>query len=97
MPFDILPIWSQWGIVGVLLAGYAWLAVQYVRGNLVPRKQLDQVQKVADTFKDAWTADQQTKADQAALLASMTTAASAFEHAFNSLPVPDKSEGRHEA
>lgn len=86
MPFDILPLWSQWGIMGVLVAVIVYVAIEFIRGDITTRKHLEQVQKLADTFKDAWVADQQIKADLASAVARMETLSDTFEHFINSLP-----------
>lgn len=88
MPFDVLPIWSQWGIIGVLVAVLVYIVIEFIRGNLVARKQLDQVQKMADTFKDAWIAEQQVKTDLADAVMRLTDVADIIEHFIKSLPRP---------
>lgn len=88
MPFDVLPIWSQWGIIGVLVAVLVYIVIEFIRGNLVARKQLDQVQKMADTFKDAWIAEQQVKTDLSNSVVRLTDVADTIEHFIKSLPNP---------
>lgn len=51
-----IPLWGQWGLLGLSLGMNIFIAVEFIRGTWTTRKNLDQVQKVADTFKDAWEA-----------------------------------------
>lgn len=88
MPLDVLPIWSQWGITGVLIVVLVYIAVEFIRGNLATRKQVDQVQRMADTFKDAWIAEQQVKTDLADAVMRLTDVADIIEHFIKSLPRP---------
>lgn len=42
------------GFTGLLVVIVIFFTVQWVRGELVSRKQLEQVQKIAETFREAW-------------------------------------------
>lgn len=85
---DVLPIWSQWGIVGVLATALVYFVVAFVHGDIASRKQLDQVQRMADTFKDAWIAEQQVKTDLSNAVVRLTDVADTIEHFIKSLPTP---------
>jgi len=49
-----IPIWGQWGILGLSLGLNIFGAVEFIRGTWTSRRNLDQVQKVADTYLRAW-------------------------------------------
>jgi hypothetical protein len=49
-----IPIWGQWGILGLSLGLNIFGAVEFIRGTWTSRRNLDQVQKVADTYLHAW-------------------------------------------
>lgn len=49
-----LPIWGQLSIIGVLVSIIVTVFIMYIRGDIVSRKAVDQAQKMADTFQEAW-------------------------------------------
>lgn len=49
-----IPIWGQWGILGLSIGLNIFGAVEFIRGTWTSRRNLDQVQKVADTYLHAW-------------------------------------------
>lgn len=61
MPLETIPLWGQWGILGLSLSLNLFFLVQWVRGVIVSHKMVEQansttsqVQGVADTFQKAW-------------------------------------------
>jgi hypothetical protein len=81
-----LPLWGQWSLFGLSLGFNFFFITLYIRGILVSRAQLDQVQKLADTFQAAWAQDQETKHEAIALTALLTTTATTMEKVLNALP-----------
>lgn len=51
---ETLPIWGQFSIVAVLVGIIATVLILFFRGEITSRKQLDQVQKMADTWMHAY-------------------------------------------
>lgn len=90
-----LPTWGVATLVGLPLTILVFLLVQAIRGEFVSRRQMEAVQKVADSWQHAWEVSQQTQADQATALTRMTTLTDVFEHFIESLPKPEgpKEEG----
>ena len=51
---ETVPLWGQLSILGLSLGLNIPFIVLLARGILATRPQLEQVQKIADTFRDAW-------------------------------------------
>lgn len=49
-----IPIWGQWGILGISMGFNIFIAVEFIRGSWTSRRNLDQVQKMADTWQNAY-------------------------------------------
>jgi len=49
-----IPLWGSASVIGVLLSMLAAVVVMLFRGDIATRKEVDQVQKVADTLHKAW-------------------------------------------
>lgn len=81
-----LPTWSQVSIAGLSLAFNFFIAVELIRGNLVPRKQVEQVQKMADTWQHGWEVSQANEARLGAIATNLTAMSDVFQHFIESLP-----------
>jgi len=53
MPTE-LPLWGQFSVVVILVSIIIAILLMFFRGDIATRKQIDQVQKIADTFQKAW-------------------------------------------
>lgn len=96
-----LPVAGQWSVLGILIGLVVFFIVQDARGDRVPRKQVDQVQKTADMWQQAWETAMTTQASTAVTLERLTTTlarvdvlADTMEHVLGSLPRLDDEEGR---
>ena len=49
-----IPIWGSLSIISVLLTVIATIIIMLFRGDIATRKEVDQVQKLADTMQKAW-------------------------------------------
>lgn len=96
-----LPVAGQWTVLGILVGLLVFVVLQIFRGELVPRKQVDQVQKIADTYQRAWENSQQTNVTLSVtleqftgLVARMEPLAETMEHVLESLPKPPEEAGK---
>ncbi len=92
MDLGTLPLWGQYGILGLSLGLNIFFVVQIVRGELVSRKELDQVQKTAETWQHGWEVGQQNQHVWTELLTKFNTLADALQHFIESLPKPNPKE-----
>lgn len=87
-----LPIWGQWSILGTLVSIIVFVLVRVLQGELVPRKQLDAVQKTADSWQKAWETAMQVQASTTIVLERVNTLADTLEHVLTSLPAPTQGD-----
>lgn len=87
-----LPVWGQWSIFGILISVIALVVVLILKGELVSRKQLDAVQKTADSWQKAWETLVQAQASSTIVLEKVKTLSDTLEHVLTSLPVPKQGE-----
>lgn len=97
-----IPIWGQYGILGFFIGCTIFFATQYFRGEWVNRKQLEDEQKVSNSWREAWGVSQQTNHDTAQLLSQMIITSQTMEKVLKALPplgpevVETRSEGDDE-
>lgn len=60
MLIESIPLWGSFSVLGVSLALNLFLLTQLIRGELATRREMDQVQKTADTFQHAWEIEKQS-------------------------------------
>lgn len=89
MPLESLPIWGQWGLLGVLLGVVVFVIYAIINGKLVTRSQVEQVQQMADTYLRAFEVAQSTTEQQGRLLESLTTTSESMQKLLDSLPQED--------
>lgn len=89
MPLESLPIWGQWGLLGVLLGVVVFVIYAIINGKLVTRSQVEQVQQMADTYLRAFEVAQNTTEQQGRLLESLTTTSESMQKLLDSLPQED--------
>ena len=65
---ESIPIWGQWGILGLSLSINIFFISQLFRGEIPTRRELDQVQKTADTFQAAWATSQADNSEQKTMI-----------------------------
>lgn len=75
------------GLIGGLsVAINLFILVQWVRGELVSRKQVDQVQKMADTFEHGMNTAMSNQSRTADALTQIDSLVQTFKHFIESLP-----------
>lgn len=82
-----LPVWGVATLVGLPLTVLIFIGIQALRGEFVTRRQLDAVQKIADTFQKAWEVSEQGKHEALALASQLTVTAQTMEKVLNALPL----------
>ena len=87
-----VPVWGQVSLIGILFSVVVTVFILYLRGEIVPRKQLEQVQQMADTFRDAWEVSQTNQQEQIAVIGKLTVAATTLQKIADSWPKPDVHE-----
>lgn len=89
MPLESIPLWGQLGIAGVPLLLIVWVIYAILKGDLVTRKHVEQVQAMADTYLKAFQVAQETTEKQAALLKSLTATSETMAHLIEALPTSE--------
>lgn len=82
-----MPVWGIATLAGLPLTLLIFIGIQALRGEFVTRKQLDAVQKIADTFQKAWEVSEQGKHEALALANQLTVTAQTMEKVLNALPL----------
>lgn len=83
---ESIPIWGQWGLFGLSLSLNIFFIAQLFRGEIPTRKQLDQVQKTADTFQAAWATAQADNSEQKTMIVEIASGMKTVIKFINSLP-----------
>lgn len=86
MPIGELPLWGQWGILGLSIGFNIFCLIRYANGLWVARTQLEDVMKSRDMWQHAWEVSQQTNHDVTQLLVQLTVTAQTMEKVLNALP-----------
>jgi hypothetical protein len=86
MPLGEIPLWGQWGLLGFSMGLVLFFMVQFIRGELVSRKQLEDAQRASDSWQHAWEVSQQTNHEVVALLGQLTVTTQTMERVLNALP-----------
>lgn len=81
-----LPTWSQVSLAGLSLAFNFYIVIAFIRGDIVPRKQLEQVQKMADTWQHGWEVSQANESRLGTIATNLTGMSDVFQHFIESLP-----------
>jgi hypothetical protein len=92
MPVGEIPFWGQWGLLGISISLNVFFMARYSLGEWVSRKQLDQVQKMADTWQHGWEVAQSNQSAAAELLVKLGPLVDSFQHFIESLPAPEDRE-----
>lgn len=69
---ESVPMWGQVSLFGLSLGLNITFIILIARGILATRAQLEQVQKVADTFQKAWETAMTTNGESIAVLNKLT-------------------------
>lgn len=94
MELSAIPIWGQYGLVGLSLSLNIFFIVQFLRGEIVTRKELDQVQRMSDTWQKGWEVSQQNQSLWSELASRFGVVADTMEHLLTSLPpIAKKKDG----
>lgn len=86
MPVGELPIWGQWGILGLSLGMNLFFLVRYATGQWVARSRLEDEQKNSASWQHAWEVSMETNHAATSLLAQLTVTAQTMEKVLNALP-----------
>lgn len=89
-----LPAWGQWTVFGISVSLNIWNYIQHVRGETVPRKHSDQIQKTAESWQKAWETSMQVQASTTLVLERVNTLADTLEHVLTSLPAPTQGDDK---
>lgn len=81
-----LPVWGVGTLVGLPLTALLFIFVRYIQGEIVSRKQLEDKQKVADSWQHAWEVSQETNHAVMELLQQLTVTAQTMEKVLKALP-----------
>jgi hypothetical protein len=81
-----LPVWGVGTLVGLPLTALIFIFVRYIQGEIVSRKQLEDKQKVADSWQHAWEVSQETNHAATDLLKQLTVTAQTMEKVLQALP-----------
>lgn len=84
-----LPVWGIGALVGLPLTVLLFICVRYIQGEIVSRKQLEDKQRVADSWQHAWEVSQETNHAATDLLKQLTITAQTMERVLNALPLTD--------
>lgn len=83
---ESIPIWGQWGILGLSLSLNIFFIAQLFRGEIPTRRELDQVQKTADTFQAAWATAQADNSEQKGMIVEIADGMRTVTKFINALP-----------
>lgn len=88
-----IPLWGQWGILGLSISINLYFFVRLAIGGLVPHQQVDDEKKTSESWRLAWQVSQETSQNAATLLSQLTVTAKTMEKVLNALPPaqPDSS------
>ena len=90
---ETVPLWGSFSVIGVLVGIIVTVMIMDLRGDRVSRKQLDQVQKIADTFQKAWEISEQTKEGLVDVLNKLTVGQDTILRILQSYPPSSEDEG----
>lgn len=91
---ESVPLWGQISLLGLSLGFNITVLVLVVKGLLVTRPQLDQVQKTADTFQAAWATTQADNSEQKAMIVEIASGMKTVTKFINSLPPASDRDNR---
>lgn len=83
---ESIPLWGQWGILGLSLSLNIFFISQLFRGEIPTRRELDQVQKTADTFQAAWATSQADNSEQKMMIVEIAAGMKTVTKFIHSLP-----------
>lgn len=86
MPIGEIPIWGQWGVLGLSIGINLYFFIRLAIGALVPHQQVDDEKKTSESWRLAWQVSQETSQNAAGLLSQLTVTAQTMEKVLNALP-----------
>lgn len=89
-----VPLWGQWSVLGMSIGLNVTFVLLFVRGIIVSRAQLDQVQKTADMFQLAWSNTQKDGAEMKQMLLDVSVGMKTMAKVIEALPKPASSPGQ---
>lgn len=92
MGLEGIPIWGQWGILGLSIGLNIFGAVEFIRGTWTSRKNLDQVQKLADTFQHAWEVSEKKWETVVPTLNNLVVTSDTILRIIEAAPIPPHKE-----
>lgn len=81
-----LPIWGQLSIMALSLGLNITFILMYVRGELASRREVEQIQKTADTFQAAWATAQADNSEQKSMIVDIADGMRTVTKFINALP-----------
>lgn len=86
MPLGDIPLWGEYGVLGLSLGLNIFVVVSLLRGILATRPQLDAIQKVADSWQQAYQDSMANQKDNALTMEELAVLTKTFSHFLESLP-----------
>jgi hypothetical protein len=83
-----LPDWTQLSMFALSVVVNGFFVIKWVNGGFVSRKEVDQVQKMADTWQHGWETSQNNFAVLTGLVNELTPIADTLKKFISSLPQP---------
>lgn len=81
-----LPDWTQWSILALSVIINAFFVIKWVNGSIVSRKEVEQVQKMADTWQHGWETSQNNFLVLTELVKELTPITDTLKKFITSLP-----------
>lgn len=86
MPIGDIPLWGEWGLLGLSVSLNIFFIVQGARGLLVPYNRVEDEKKNTNLWQHAWEVKEHTTAEATALVSQLTVTAKTMEKVLNALP-----------
>lgn len=81
-----IPLWGQWGILGMSLGFNLFILVSIVRGVLVPYNRVEDANKNTDRWQQGFENSEQTKHEVIDLMRQLMVTSQTMERILNALP-----------
>ena len=90
MDFGTIPVFAQWSILGLSIGMNLFVLVEFIRGTWTTRKNLDQVQRLADTFQKAWEVSEKKWEAVGPVLNNLMVTSDTILHIIQAAPRPPR-------
>ena len=93
MPLLEIPLWGQFGILGLSLGLNLFFIIQLARGVFVPYNRVEAEQKNTALWQHAWEVKEQTTAEATELVKQLIVVGQTAEKLMNALPKAEDARG----